>query len=354
MSRTDPYVEAKMSAVPVQTRVLPSTRWAFHASAFVFPLIVSTFLATGPYQGLGASAWLLWVVAFVVMDALARPERGEPAEAPDALFDLQLYGLAALQIANLAGFVVSVAHHGVFTLHALVGVILVGLNSGYSGIVVAHELCHRPERHARFLARVLMAGVFYEHFTTEHVRGHHAKVGTYEDGATARHGESYWAFLVRTVPQQFWSAWAIDRRTIAQGLVGSVALAVTIGVLAGPGALLAFTGQAVLAVMMLEAVNWFEHWGLVRAEKRPTTVDSWDAESRMTLYSLVGLSRHADHHAHAARPYHKLRHFDESPKLPLGYLSLAIVTLFAEGWVRGKLDVELRRKALGPYRPAIG
>lgn len=340
-----------MSTVPME-RTLPATRWALHLSAFVFPTIIAVYLATGPHEGVGAAAWLLWVVAFVVMDAYAPPERGAPGTAPDALFDLQLYALTAFQVANLAGFVVSVAQHGLFTAHALVGIVMVGLNSGYSGIVVAHELCHRPERHARFLARVLMTGVFYEHFTTEHVRGHHARVGTFEDGATARHGEVFWAFLVRTVPQQFRSAWAIDRRTVAQGVAASALLATAIGVLAGPGALAAFTGQAVVAVVMLEAVNWFEHWGLVRSGKRPSTVDSWDAESRMTLYSLVGLSRHADHHAHAARPYQKLRAFDESPKLPLGYLSLAIVTVFAEGWVRGRLDAELRRKGLGPYRTA--
>ena len=105
-------------------------------------------------------------------------------------------------------------------------------------------------------------------------------------------------------------------------------------------------------MVTLEAVNWFEHWGLTRAGKRPTTIDSWDAESQMTLYSLVGLSRHADHHAHSGRPYQKLRHFDESPKLPYGYLALTIFTLFRERWVRGLLDAELRRKALGPYRAA--
>ena len=32
-------------------------------------------------------------------------------------------------------------------LDTLVGLLLVGVNSGYSGIVVAHELIHRPQAH---------------------------------------------------------------------------------------------------------------------------------------------------------------------------------------------------------------
>ena len=31
-------------------------------------------------------------------------------------------------------------------------------------------------------------------------------------------------------------------------------------------------------------------------------VDSWDTDSRFSLYTLVGLSRHADHHAYAYDP----------------------------------------------------
>lgn len=49
------------------------------------------------------------------------------------------------------------------------------------------------------LAEVLLSSVGYGHFTTEHVFGHHRFVGTQNDPATARFGETFYAFLPRTV-----------------------------------------------------------------------------------------------------------------------------------------------------------
>lgn len=79
-------------------------------------------------------------------------------------------------------------------------------------------------------------------------------------------------------------------------------------------------------------------------------VDSWDSESGLTYYMLIGLARHGDHHAHAARPYQDLRLFEETPKLPWGYLATAYCAAFADGLLIPRLDAELKRRALGPYR----
>ena len=78
-------------------------------------------------------------------------------------------------------------------------------------------------------------------------------------------------------------------------------------------------------------------------------VDSWDSDSCFTLFALVGLSRHADHHAYTARPYQALRTWEESPKLPYGYIVTTLMTLFANGRLRALLGEELARKKLGPF-----
>lgn len=353
---------AAIGETPNELRV-----WALHLLAFVFPVTVSAYLLSGPHEGLYALAWVLIPLGMVLADHRAPPERRQPVNLPEHWFDVQLYLLAGLQVANVAGFVVSVAQVGLFSAHALVGVVLVGLNSGYSGIVVAHELVHRASPVMRFLARVLMTSVGYEHFTTEHVRGHHARVATAADGATAVYGEKFYVFFRRTVPAQFRSAWRLEtkrlgdvdmplfdrrqlRNRVLHGLLATIGVVASVAIGLGGGAAVAFAAQGFLAVLMLEAVNWFEHWGLTRAGSRPSTVDSWDAESWLTLYSLVGLSRHADHHAHAARPYAQLRSFDESPKLPSGYLFLAITAVIDDRWIRKELSAELARRQLGPYR----
>jgi alkane 1-monooxygenase len=78
-------------------------------------------------------------------------------------------------------------------------------------------------------------------------------------------------------------------------------------------------------------------------------VDSWDTESWFTLYTLVGLSRHADHHAFAARPYPQLRHWQESPKLPSGYFGMVPLVLARNRRFQRLMTAELRRRKLGPF-----
>ena len=122
----------------------------------------------------------------------------------------------------------------------LVAVMVVsGTTAGYSGIVIAHELVHRRGRFDHFLGRLLLMFVCYEQFATEHVRGHHPRLGTREDPATARFGESLYDFVRRTIPAQFKSAWRLEkirlgdehmtlrdarmlRHRVLQGVVGEV------------------------------------------------------------------------------------------------------------------------------------
>lgn len=343
--------------------------WALHLLCFVLPLTCLAFLLTAPHPWWRSLPWLLVIVGSVIADMHGTDELRQPVAAmPGWPFDAVLHALAALQLVNVALLVRMVALHGFAATDTFVGLVLVGVNSGYSGIVVAHELVHRPTPYLYHLGRLLLCSVLYEHFATEHVRGHHLRVGTPEDPATARFGETALAFLRRTVPAQFRSAWRLESRRlgdehmglldrrmtrhrclqgIAVGWGSALAVLATLGI--GPFAI--FLLQAGIAVRLLEAVNYFEHWGLARSGRRVTPVDSWDTDSRFSLYTLVGLSRHADHHAHAARPYQQLRHFEESPKLPYGYFG-TVVFLIArnEEFVR-VMTRELERRRLGPFAP---
>jgi hypothetical protein len=102
-------------------------------------------------------------------------------------------------------------------------------------------------------------------------------------------------------------------------------------------------------VRLLEAVNYFEHWGLVRTGRRVQPVDSWDTHSWFTYYGLIGLSRHADHHAYPSRPYQQLRVWDEAPVLPVGYVGLVDLVLARNDDFRAMATRELRARRLGPF-----
>jgi alkane 1-monooxygenase len=343
--------------------------WAVHLLCFALPLAALAFLATAPHPWYLALPWLLVLVANVVADVWSPAERRQPdAALPGWPFDAVLYVLVGLQLVNAALLVRMAALDGAWRVDVAVACLLMGVTSAYSAIVVGHELIHRPQGHMQLLGRTLFCTVLYEHFFTEHIRGHHARVGTDEDPATARYGETALRFLRRTVPAQFQSAWRLeakrlgdehmrpwDRRVlrsrVLHGLIAEATLLLGILVVCGPGALVVFVLQAVLAVRLLEVVNYFEHWGLVRTGKRVRTIDAWDTDSWFTYYSLVGLSRHADHHALAARPYQELRFAENSPKLPYGYFAMVVLAMFRNRRFRELMTAELRRRGLGPFAP---
>ena len=344
--------------------------WVHHLMAFVLPVTCIVYLATGPWAGWGAAAWVLALAGSVLADMRSPSEHSQPAPTlPGWPFDWVLYVLSALHLLTLVLLVRHVASNGFWTLDTFMAVLLVGVNSGYSGIVVAHELLHRPQPALHFRGRLLMGSVLYEHFATEHIRGHHTRVGLPDDPATARFDETYLQFLRRTVPAQFRSAWRIEstrlgdeqmrltdprmlRHRVLHGVVVELAVALAILVGLGAGAFAAYFLQAWIAIRLLEAVNYFEHWGLTRRGSRVTPVDSWDTESRFTLYTLVGLSRHADHHTSASRPYQQLRFWEESPKLPYGYFATVILLLVRNSRFRALMTQELQARRLGPFAAA--
>ncbi len=207
------------------------------------------------------------------------------------------------------------------------------------GINTAHELGHKKERSERVLAKVALAQSGYGHFYVEHNRGHHNRVATPEDPASSRLGESFWAFLPRTVIGSARSAWALEaRRLTAQGKrvwskdndvltawAMTVVLFAVLAVTFGPVVLPFLVVQAVFGFSLLEVVNYLEHYGLLRQQdangryERCNPQHSWNSNHIASNVLLYQLERHSDHHAHPTRRYQTLRHFDESPQLPSGY-----------------------------------
>jgi alkane 1-monooxygenase len=344
--------------------------FVLHLWAFVLPLITVGYWLTGPHLGIAALLWVLPIVVLVTIDNTAPNDTRQPAEDLAGWpFDLQMFLLVAIQLANYGLLGVTASKLSIHSIHELVGlwptvvslILLPGVTAGYSGIVLAHELVHRRNPIAYFLGRLLLMGVLYEHFATEHVRGHHPRLGTYDDPATARFGETHRHFLLRTIPGQFRSAWHLEtvrlgrkpnmlRHRVLQGVVAELGILIATAWLFGPVALAFFVIQALTAVVLLETVNYVEHWGIQRASKKVVNVDSWDTDNWFTLYTLVGLSRHSDHHAQASRPFHKLRYFAETAKMPAGYYGTVIMALVQNRRYMQLATEELQRKKLGPFR----
>ena len=229
----------------------------------------------------------------------------------------------------------------------------VGIVAGIA-INAAHEMGHKPWRVQQWLARVSLAQSAYGHFYVEHNRGHHRNVATPEDPASSRYGESFWAFLPRTVVRSATSAWGLeadrlrrnDRRVWHWTNKNLQSWAMTVVLF---GATLAYAGleilpfvaiQATVGFLLLEVVNYLEHYGLLR-QKLPNgryekcrPEHSWNSNYRLTNVFLYQLQRHSDHHANPTRPYQLLRNFDGAPNLPAGYATMVLLALVPPLWFK--------------------
>jgi alkane 1-monooxygenase len=361
--------EPQLDSTRTEVRLSPlevALIWSRHLASLLIPSLALVFLWTGPHPWYIAPAFLLPLGTLIYLDQQSSAERRQPNESLAASpFDGLVYVLAALQLLIVFELARMFTQQDIFSIDMVMMVVVVGGSSGFS-IITAHELIHRRSFFERTLGRLLLCTVLYEHFYTEHLRGHHRLVATEDDPATAHFGETYPEFWRRTVPAQFRSAWQLEtqrlgcqdapllnasllQNRIVHGLVVGWGLAFAVFFAFGPASFVAYLLQAFFAVRLLEVVNYFEHWGLQRKSPRVRPQDSWDTYSRFTYYGLTGLSRHADHHAYPNRPYQQLRVWDEAPVLPTGYVGL-IDRVFMDNdtFIENAVD-ELKRRELGPY-----
>lgn len=248
---------------------------------------------------------------------------------------------------------------------------------GIGGVAInaAHEMGHQRAESERWLSKVAVAQTGYGHFFVEHNRGHHARVATPEDPASARMGENVYLFYCRSIVGSLRSAWAIERCRFARrgkspwtvrndalsAWLMTVALFAALVMGFGVEALPWLTGQAAVGIFLLETVNYLEHYGL-RRQQRPSgryehvrPSHSWNSNTIISNVFLFHLQRHSDHHANPRRRYQALRHAEEAPQLPAGYATMVMVALLPPLWRRvmdrrvlAHYGGDIRRAALSP------
>ncbi|MBY3985501.1 alkane 1-monooxygenase [Rhodococcus fascians] len=229
--------------------------------------------------------------------------------------------------------------------------ISIGVMGGV-GINTAHELGHKKDDLERWLSKITLAQTFYGHFYIEHNRGHHVRVATPEDPASSKFGESFWAFLPRSVWGSLRSSWELEKtrmerlgkstwsihNDVLNAWLMSVVLYTVLAVVFGPIVLPFLVVQAIYGFSLLETVNYLEHYGLKRQKKdngryeRCTPEHSWNSDHIVTNIFLYHLQRHSDHHANPTRRYQTLRSMDGAPNLPSGYASMISLAYFPPVW----------------------
>ena len=306
-------------------------------------------------------AWATVVLSFVILPTLEQllpksvkniASEEESERSGKFFFDLLLY-LNAPLLFLIVGWYLFTLKNALPGWPALAGLTLsTGIVVGAIGINVAHELGHRSTKFEQFLSKLMLLTALYQHFFIEHNRGHHKHVATDKDPASARYGEILYAFWWRSVSGSWRSAWKLERERLEQegrpfwSIQNEMLVFVAVQLLwltgwfiyGGIPTLLGAVAIAIIGFLLLETINYIEHYGLRRKilpSGRPEPVSpahSWNSDHELGRIFLYELTRHSDHHYKATRKYQILRHLEESPQLPLGYPASVLVALAPPLW----------------------
>lgn len=301
-----------------------------------------------------------WVL-FTLLDFVTgqNHDNADPETPDDKLFWYRLLTLvwAPIQLALLGillWYAPQAAHLSLFEKFFLFA--NVGVFTGATGIVYAHELMHQPTRLERWLADILLATVLYSHFRSEHLLVHHRYVGTPRDAVTARFGEGFHHYFFRIMRECPQSAFQAEASKLARAgrskwhfsnpfwRYGALQLAALLTAVALGGwlGLALFLTQAIVAIWELELTNYVEHYGLTREHLGDGKYEhvkphhSWNAAHRATNWLLINLQRHSDHHYRPDRRFPLLQDYpeDQAPQLPFGYPAMTALALFPPRWRR--------------------
>ncbi len=300
---------------------------------------------------------LITFVAVPILELFFKPNKQNLSETEaesaknDWYYKLLLFLIVPIQIMALLLFFQAVQEN-ISTVDLVGRITSMGILCGVLGINVGHELGHRTNRFEQFLGKLLLLTSLETHFLPYHNTGHHFDVATPEDAATARKNEWLFTFWFRSQIGSYFKAWQLEKKrlTILKKSVVSInnkmmiytiaqiAFVLCIYFFFGKAVLLYFLMAAIIGILLLETVNYIEHYGLLRQKKKSGRYEvvslkhSWNSDHTLGRILLFELSRHSDHHHRANKPYQLLDSYEDSPQMFTGYPGMMLLALVPPLW----------------------
>ncbi len=326
-----------------------------YLACYTTPLLVGfSMMSDGVYT---FTAVVILFLIFPLFELFLKPSSvnltkiEEEVALKDKTYDWILYLLVPMQYALLMYFLYDMKHNSYSTFTLFGKTISMGIACGVIGINAAHELGHRLTKSEQFLSKVLLLTSLYMHFFIEHNRGHHKYVSTDLDPASSKYGEALYAFWLRSIIGSYASAWRLEKERLSALKIAPFSMQnqmlrfqiiqllflSAIVLVFGSFALIQFMIAALIGILLLETVNYIEHYGLRRKMKNGTyertlPIHSWNSNHPIGRLVLLELSRHSDHHFIASRKYQVLRHHENSPQMPTGYPGMMLISLVPPLW----------------------
>lgn len=289
---------------------------------------------------------------FIKPDTTNFSKEEEKIEKENKWYTYLLYLTLPIQIVFLIFFFYAIQEPNLSNSEIFGRIFGMGIMCGVLGINVGHELGHRNNRLDEFIGEILLLSSLNTHFLPYHNGGHHYNVATPKDAATARKNELLFVFWFRSHLTSYFQAWQLENKRMKNldrswfhhqnrmvvYTFCNLLLLTFIYYIFGQFVLFTFIAAAIIGILLLETVNYIEHYGLLRKKnnhgryERVKRNHSWNSNHQVGQILLFNLSRHSDHHYNGAKHYQLLKSLPESPQMPTGYPGMMLLAFLPPIW----------------------
>jgi alkane 1-monooxygenase len=272
------YLLSLLLPASIYVGLLSHGPWAYAALTFAFGLVP-----------------LLEAVLPTFAANLSEAQRAERLRQP--WYDVLVLVQIPLHLGAIVLFLMVVPEdRAAGDLTSLVGhITAMGVSCGSLAINIAHELGHRPNGIYQRLAQGLLVTTLYGQFFIDHNLGHHKNVATPEDASTARYGEVLYNFWFRSIIGVWQTAWRLKPGLMA--LLFSAEVLMLLGIwMSAPLAFVPFLLASLMGILLLETVNYIEHYGLLRVKvsefryENAQPIHSWNSNHPLGRFMLFELT----------------------------------------------------------------
>ena len=235
-------------------------------------------------------------------------------------------------------------YSGITSLDLIGAVLSTGIFAGI-GIIYGHELSH-CKGFAFIISRMTMGLSGSAHFCYAHVYNHHLELASEDDPATAPRGRTIYGHYPLSYLGQSKFLYNMEKERLSRmgvsfiswqnrwirGYLMSIPSAVLFFMAGGWIGIAALATVWVISNFELEALNYLEHYGLIRVKDQPIDYrNNWDNSTCFTAWFFIEIGRQADHHDRGETHFWELENVG-APNLGWGYFTIFALALVPPLW----------------------
>ena len=235
-------------------------------------------------------------------------------------------------------------YSGITSLDLIGAVLSTGIFAGI-GIIYGHELSH-CKGFAFIISRMTMGLSGSAHFCYAHVYNHHLELASEDDPATAPRGRTIYGHYSLSYLGQSKFLYNMEKERLSRmgvpfiswqnrwirGYMMSVPSAVLFFMAGGWIGIAALATVWVISNFELEALNYLEHYGLIRVKDQPIDYrHNWDNNTLFTSWFFIEIGRQADHHDRGETHFWELENVG-APNTGWGYFTIFALALVPPLW----------------------